>query len=57
MVCWWRLTNPLSKLYESKLWLKRKLYHDHLTPEQIAKLCGVSHMTIYRKMKEYGFKR
>lgn len=44
------------KYYNSRSWLVRKLHHDKLSPEEIAKLCDVSHMTIYRKMKEFGLK-
>lgn len=42
------------KYYNSKSWMTRKYNHDKLTPEQIATICGCSHMTIYRKLKEFG---
>lgn len=45
------------KLYKSKAWLTKRVNHDRKTPEEIAKECGVSLMTIYRQMKEFGLKQ
>jgi transcriptional regulator of acetoin/glycerol metabolism len=45
-----------NKYYNSRTWLTRRINHDKKSPEEIAKECGVSHMTIYRKMKEFGLK-
>lgn len=42
------------KKYESKAWLKRRLYQDKLEIEEIAKMCGVSHMTIRRAIEKFG---
>jgi DNA-binding MurR/RpiR family transcriptional regulator len=47
----------MAKLYQSKAWLRRRYLVERKSPEEIAKECGVSHMTIYRKLKEFGFSR
>lgn len=44
------------KKYKSKSWLKRRLYNDKMSIEEIAEECGVSHMTIRRAMEEHGLK-
>lgn len=44
------------KKYKSKSWLKRRLYKDKLSIEEIAEECGVSHMTIRRAMDKHGLK-
>lgn len=43
----------MAKLYLSKAWLRRRYLVERKSPEEIAKECGVSHMTIYRKLKEF----
>lgn len=43
-----------AALYKSEAWLKRKYLVDKKTPEEIAKLCDVSHMTIYRYIEKFG---
>lgn len=44
----------MAKLYASKAWLRKRFLVDKKTPEEIAKECGVSHMTIYRKLQKHG---
>ena len=46
-----------SKLYESEKWMRRKYLRERLTPEQIATICGVTPMTIYRAIKKFNLKR
>ena len=46
-----------NKAYESERWMRRKYLQERLSPEDIAKLCGVSHMTIYRAIKKFKLKR
>lgn len=46
-----------SKLYESERWLRMQYLRQRKTPEEIAKICGVSHMTIYRWIRHYNLKR
>ena len=43
-------------LHHSEAYLKKRLYIDKKTPEQIAKECGVSLQIIYRQMKRFGLK-
>ena len=42
------------KLWESEIWIKRKYLVERKSPEEIAKLAGCSHMTIYRKLRDMG---
>lgn len=44
------------KRYESKAWLKRRLYTDKKTVDEIAAECGVSHMTIRRAAEKHGLR-
>jgi len=44
----------LPKLYKSKEWLFREYHVKGKKPEQIAKEQGVTTMTIYRHLKEFG---
>lgn len=46
-----------AKLYLSKAWMQKRLFRDRKTPEEIAKECGVTPMTIYRAIRTHGFKR
>lgn len=46
-----------TKLYASQEWLARRYLRQRKSPEEIAAECGVSHMTIYRYLKKFGFKR
>lgn len=46
-----------AKLYESEKWLRMMYLRQRKTPEEIAKVCGVSHMTIYRWINHYKLKR
>lgn len=43
-----------AKLYKSPVWLKRKFLHERLTKEEIAKICGVEPMTIWRELNRLG---
>lgn len=47
----------MSKLYESEKWLRMQYLAKRKTPEEIAAMCGVSHMTIYRYIKKFKLKR
>lgn len=42
------------KFYEDEAWLRQKYHKERLTPEQIAEICGVSHMTIRRWIQKHG---
>lgn len=44
------------KKYKSKAWLKRRLYNDKMTVDEIADECGVSHMTIRRAAEKHGLR-
>jgi DeoR/GlpR family transcriptional regulator of sugar metabolism len=44
------------KRYLSKRWLKRRLYQDNMTVEEVAEECGVSHMTIRRAAEKHGLR-
>ncbi|QIN94063.1 helix-turn-helix DNA binding domain protein [Streptomyces phage Wakanda] len=41
-------------MYDSYAWMRKRFLVDKKTPEEIAKECGVSHMTIYRKLQAHG---
>ncbi len=43
-------------LHSSEAYLKKRVYHDKWTLDQIAKECGVSIQMIYRQMKKFGIK-
>lgn len=45
------------KLYESEKWLRYQYLRQRKSPEEIAAMCGVSHMTIYRWINKYKLKR
>lgn len=45
-----------AKLYTSEAWLRRKLYREQKTPEQIASECGASVATIYNWINKFGLK-
>lgn len=47
----------MSKLYESEKWLRLQYLRNKKSPEEIAKECGVSHMTVYRWINKFGLKR
>lgn len=42
------------KLYNSKAWMTDRYVTKKMTPEQIATACGVTKVTIYVKLKEFG---
>jgi hypothetical protein len=46
-----------AKLYQNKEWLRKRVYFDRKTPEQIAQECGVSLKTIYNYLNKFGLKR
>jgi hypothetical protein len=54
-----RLTSsmPSAKLYQSESWLRKRLYLDKRTPEQIAKECGASVETIYLYIRKFGLRK
>ena len=45
------------KLYMSEKWLKNEFLIKKKSPEEIAKECGVNHMTIRRYIDKFGFRR
>ena len=45
-----------SGLHHSEAYLKKRLYLDKKSPEDIAKECKVSVQIIYRQMKKFGLK-
>jgi DNA-binding MurR/RpiR family transcriptional regulator len=47
----------MPDLYKSEAWLKRKVQVEKKTPEEIAKLCDTSLMTIYRYIDKYGLRK
>jgi DNA-binding MurR/RpiR family transcriptional regulator len=44
----------MSKLYQSKVWLSRQFIVKKKKPKQIAAEQGVSEMTIYRYLRQFG---
>lgn len=42
------------KMYNHKSWLYRKYVKENKTAAEIAKICGVTEMTISRKLQEFG---
>lgn len=49
--------NYMADLYKSEAWLRRKFLVEKKTPEEIAKICDTSHMTIYRYLDKFGLKK
>jgi DNA-binding MurR/RpiR family transcriptional regulator len=47
----------MTKLYTSEKWLRHQYLRQRKSPEEIAEMCGVSHMTIYRAINKFGLKR
>jgi len=47
----------MVKLYESKAWMKRRYVDEHKTAAEIAKLAGVTEMTITRWLETHGLLR
>jgi len=45
-----------NKLYLSREWLRRKLWVEHKTPEEIAKECGTTKRTIDRAITKHGLR-
>lgn len=46
-----------NKLYNSERWMRMMYLRERKTPEEIAEICGVSHMTIYRAINKFKLKR
>lgn len=46
-----------AKLYQSEVWLKKRLQLDRKTPQEIAKECGASVATIYNYMEKFGLRK
>jgi len=46
-----------TALYKSERWLRVQYLTLKKSPEDIAALCGVSQMTIYRYIEKYKLKR
>lgn len=44
---------PKPKLYQSKSWLTLQHYTKKKSVDEIAAMCGVSHMTIRRAMENF----
>lgn len=51
-----RIMAKNSGLHHSEAFLKKRLYIDRKSPDDIAKECGVSLQIIYRQMKKFGLK-
>lgn len=47
----------MTKLYTSEKWLRHQYLRLRKSPEEIASMCGVSHMTIYRAINKFKLKR
>jgi len=43
--------------YKSEIWLRKRYVVDKKSLEQIAKECGVSHMTIFNWLKKFNLIR
>ena len=46
-----------SKPYHSEKWMRLKYLRQRMSPEEIASLCGVTPMTIYRAIEKFKLKR
>lgn len=46
-----------QKPYESEKWLRLKYLRQRMTVDEIAELCKVQPMTIYRAINKFGLKR
>lgn len=47
----------MGKPYTSEKWMRFQYLRLRKSPEEIAKYCGVSHMTIYRYIEKFNLKR
>jgi len=47
----------VSKPYESEKWMRLMYLRQRRSPEEIAKMCDVSPMTIYRWINHFKLKR
>jgi DeoR/GlpR family transcriptional regulator of sugar metabolism len=46
-----------QKLYESERWMRLKYLRQRLSVEEIAEICNVKTMTIYRAITKFKLKR
>lgn len=54
---WGGTSDMPAHLYKSKNWLFQQYIVLKKSPEDIAKVCGVSPMTIYRYINQFELKR
>jgi DNA-binding transcriptional regulator LsrR (DeoR family) len=47
----------MSKFYKNYEWLRKRYHVDRKTPEEIAKECNVSSVTIYNYLKIFKLKK
>jgi len=47
----------MTKLYQNKIWLKKRYQLDKKSPEDIAKECGCSVETIYVYLSKFGLRK
>jgi hypothetical protein len=47
----------MAKLYQSEVWLRKRLHIDKKTPEQIAAECGASLKTVYIYIDKFGLRK
>jgi DNA-directed RNA polymerase specialized sigma subunit len=45
------------KLYQNQAWLRRKYVDERKTAKEIADMCGVTEMTIFRHLEKFGLIR
>ena len=45
------------KLYTNETWLRKRYVMDKKSPEDIAKVCGVSSETIYVYLAKFGLRK
>jgi DNA-directed RNA polymerase specialized sigma subunit len=45
------------KLYQSEPWLRRKYVNEKKTAKEIAEMCGVTEMTVFRHLEKFGLIR
>lgn len=52
-----RIVQMNQKLHESERWMRLKYLRQRLSVEEIAKICNVSTVTIYKSINKFGLKR
>lgn len=45
------------KLYQNQIWLRRKYVDERKTAKEIADMCGVTEMTVFRHLEKFGLIR